>query len=114
MEVGELWTPAGDDAVVINVHVQPGAGRTVVVGRHGSALKLRMAAPPEGGRADAAVAALLTETFGAGGAELVGGAGSRAKRFKLIGLDLEEFRRRLERVVEEGAAAPGRGSQGHR
>jgi uncharacterized protein (TIGR00251 family) len=107
MSVDELYKGEGDGAVVLNVHVQPGAGRTAVVGRHGTALKVRVAAPPEKGRANDACAALLTETFGAGTVELVGGASSRQKRFRLSDLDAEEFRRRLERVVAEGAGETG-------
>lgn len=107
MDVHELYRPAGDDAVVLSVHVQPGAGRTAVVGRHGTALKVRVAAPPEGGRANEACAALLAETFGAGEVELVAGASSRSKRYRLKRLDLDEFRRRLEQVVEDGGEGHG-------
>lgn len=112
----ELYAQAGDDAVVLNVHVQPGAGRTAVVGRHGTALKVRVAAPPEGGRANDACAALLAETFGADEVELVAGAGSRSKRFRLAGVDGDEFRRRLERAVSEDrlGQGPERRQIGHR
>lgn len=103
----ELYRSAGADAVVLNVHVQPGAGRTAVVGRHGTSLKVRVAAPPEQGRANDACAALLAETFGAGEVELVGGASSRSKRYRLSGVDGDEFRRRLERAVAECASGPG-------
>ena len=107
MDVDELYSNLDGGAVQLNVHVQPGAGRTAVVGRHGTALKVRVAAPPEGGRANDACAALLAETFGAATVELVGGATSRQKRFRLADLDTDEFRRRLERVVAEGAGESG-------
>lgn len=108
-EVSELYEAAGDDAVLLNVHVQPGAGRTAAVGRHGTALKVRVAAPPERGRANDACAALLSETFAAAEVELVTGGASRLKRYRLSGVDVEDFRRRLERVVADGA--PGRGPE---
>ncbi len=108
-EISELYEAAGDDAVLLNVHVQPGAGRTAAVGRHGNALKVRVAAPPERGRANDACAALLAETFGGVQVELVAGVASRSKRYRLSGVDAEEFRRRLERVVADGA--PGRGPE---
>ena len=113
MDVSDLYRPDGDDAVVLSVHVQPGAGRSAVVGRHGTALKVRVAAAPVGGRANEACAALLAETVGvpASAVELVGGASSRSKSFKLTGLDLEEFRRQLERAV---AGAPAAGSAGRK
>lgn len=94
-------------AVVLNVHVQPGAGRSAVVGRHGTSLKVRVAAAPEGGRANEACAALLAETFGVkpSAVELVSGPSSRSKQFRVGGLDLEDFRRQLERVVAGGSKA---------
>ena len=103
---GEAPAGDGEDApprgvVVLQVHVQPGAGRSAVVGRHGTALKVRVAAAPEGGRANEACAALLAETFGvkAAAVELTGGATSRSKQFRLSGLDLDEFKRQLERAA---------------
>lgn len=90
-----------DDTVTLHVHVAPGAGRSSIVGRHGDALKLRVAAPPVGGRANAAAGALLAETFGVKVKQvsLVHGETSRSKKFRLRGLDLEEFERRLELLV---------------
>jgi uncharacterized protein (TIGR00251 family) len=109
--VDDLYRTDGDDAVVLHVHVQPGAGRSAVVGRHGAALKVRVAAAPEGGRANDATADLLAETFGLKRAqvELVGGPSSRAKQFKLTGLDVDLFRTQLERAVA-GSARPGASS----
>ena len=80
-----------DDGVVLAVHVQPGAGRTAVVGRHGTALKVKVAAPPERGRANDAVLALLAASFGvpAKQVELVGGASSRSKQVLLREVDPE-------------------------
>jgi len=106
--IDDLFRSDGDDAVVLHVHVQPGAGRSAVVGRHGAALKVRVAAPPEGGRANEACAELLAETFGLKRAqvELVGGQGSRAKQFKLAGVDLDAFRVQLERAAA-GGVRPG-------
>jgi len=107
MDVDELYTAAGDDAVVLNVHLQPGAGRTALVGRHGQALKVRVAVPPEGGKANEACATVLADIFAATTVELVGGAKSRDKRFKVTGVDLDDFRRQLERAVGGGAGGSG-------
>ncbi len=81
-----------------------------MVGRHGAALKVRVAASPEGGRANTACADLLAETFGVDAAqvELVSGPSSRSKRFKLAGVDVDAFRTRLERAV--GGTRPGAGA----
>lgn len=108
--VDDLFRIDGDDAVVLSVHVQPGAGRSAVAGRHGAALKVRVAAAPEGGRANTACAGLLAETFALKTAqvELVSGPSSRSKQFKLSGVEVDAFRVQLERAV--GGARPGAGA----
>lgn len=105
-----------DDQVVLNVHVQPGAGRSAVVGRHGDALKLRVAAPPQGGRANDAARSLLAETFEVSETqvELVSGETSRSKRFRFSDVDLEDFERRLRLLVAPAAAPAGHRDRGRR
>lgn len=107
MDVDDLFEAKSDSSVVLRVHVQPGAGRSAVVGRHGDALKVRVAAPPSAGRANEAGAELLAQTFSLPAAQvaLVSGATSRSKAFRLDGLDMEAFRRELEKAVLE--AVPG-------
>ena len=109
--VEDLFRADGDDAAVLYVHVQPAAGRSAVVGRHGTSLKVRVAAAPEGGRANEACADLLADTFGIERAqvELVSGPSSRSKQFKLTGLDLDAFRTRLERAVSGSGDGRQRG-----
>jgi uncharacterized protein len=108
--VDDLFT-IKDDGVVLSVHAQPGAGRTAVVGRHGDAVKIRVAAPPERGRANEVLLAFLAEELGLKkeGVELVSGSSSRSKRFRLHGVDPDEFRRNLERLVDAGNAPGGPG-----
>jgi hypothetical protein len=104
-----------DEGVVLHVHVQPGAGRSAVVGRHGDALKVRVAAPPVEGRANEATQALLAEALGLdrSDVELTSGTTSRSKRFRLRGVDAAEVDKRL-RVALEGANMPEGGSTGRR
>src|SRR6266576_2327711 len=109
----EVFDRAGDDAVVLRLHVNPGAGRTAVVGRHGDALKVRVAAPPEGGRANAAVVTLVATTLGVkeGSVELTSGESSRSKRVKVSGVEVDEVRRLLTEAMKNGEGASSRHSQ---
>ena len=80
--------------VVLHLHVQPGASRSMFVGRHGDALKVKVAAPPAGGKANAAVVALVVDALGVRPAqvELVAGTSSRAKRVRVSGVTLDDVR----------------------
>ncbi len=48
----------------LRLRVKPGARKTAIVGVHGGALKIAVAAAPEKGKANRAVVKLLAETFG--------------------------------------------------
>ncbi len=91
-EPGPVAEVAG--GVVLQLHVQPGAARSGVVGRHGDAVKVKVAAPPVDGKANAAVVALVAEVFGVRPAQvsLVAGDTSRAKRVRVDGLSGEQAR----------------------
>ena len=60
-----------------------------------------MTAPPDKGKANAAIQALLAESLGCKGGQvaLVSGAASRQKRFRIIGVAPEALRRRLAAVL---------------
>jgi uncharacterized protein (TIGR00251 family) len=90
-------------SAVIRLHVQPGAGKTAVVGRHGDAVKVRVAAPPEGGRANDAVVALMATTFDVKLAQvsLVSGQSSRAKRVQIAEIEEAEVERLLELAMDD-------------
>jgi uncharacterized protein len=68
-------------ATRLRLRVVPGAAKPGVVGRHGEAWKLRVAAAPERGAANAAVLELVAETLGVHPrtARLVSGFASRDK-----------------------------------
>jgi uncharacterized protein (TIGR00251 family) len=53
----------GEPAIVLTLHVQPGAKRTEVAGTHGDALKVRLAAPPVDGKANAELLRFLADAF---------------------------------------------------
>jgi uncharacterized protein (TIGR00251 family) len=104
-----LYKVHDDGSVELNVHAQPGAGRTQITGRHGDALKIRVAVPPEHGRANDALAKVLADVFGvpASAVSITAGEKSRTKRFRLAVDDTEVFAHRLDELVAEGASGPG-------
>ena len=99
-----------DGGVVVHVHVMPRAGRTEVAGRHGDALKVRVAVPPVEGRATEAARLAVAEALAVAPAAVtvVGGERSRAKRLRVDGVDVTEAERRLSAHLGPGSA-PGRG-----
>ncbi len=48
----------------LSIHATPGARRTEAAGAHGSALRVRLAAPPVDGKANAALIAWAARAFG--------------------------------------------------
>lgn len=72
------------------MHVLPRSGRTEIVGRHGDALKVRVAAPPVDGEATDAARAALAAALGVAptAVTIVGGARSRLKRLRVAGVDV--------------------------
>lgn len=97
LPVTSLQLEARADGVVLKVRAAPGASRERVVGVHGDALKVAVQAPPEKGKANQRIVALLAEAFGVAtrDIELLGGATSRDKRFLVRGLSEDEARKRL-------------------
>ena len=60
-----VWRRVGaDGSITLTIHAQPGARRTEVAGVHGSALKIRLAAPAVEGKANDALVAFLAASFG--------------------------------------------------
>lgn len=88
---GAFQPVADDDAVLLWVHVVPGAARSEVVGTHGDALKVRVAAPPVDGKANAALEAHLAERLDVArsSVEVVGGHTARRKRVRIAGATIE-------------------------
>ena len=82
----------------LRLRVIPGAPRAGIVGRHGDAWKVRVTAPPEGGRANEAVVRLLAETLALPreAVVLVSGHGACEKVVELSGVGAELIERRLE------------------
>jgi uncharacterized protein (TIGR00251 family) len=88
----------GVDACIVGVRAQPGAKRAGVVGEWNGHVKVAVGAPPERGRANAAVVAELARALGlpCGALALVSGERSRLKRVRVERPAAEVARRLLD------------------
>ncbi|HET7044390.1 MAG TPA: DUF167 domain-containing protein [Gaiellaceae bacterium] len=88
----------------LTLRVAPGARRSEVVGRHGAGWKVRVAAAPEAGRANAALRDLVADTLAVPrrAVTVVSGLGSRDKLVEVEGLGPEETEQRLETATAHG------------
>jgi uncharacterized protein len=79
-----------DDGIVVDTFVQPRAARTAVAGIHGSALKIKVAAPPIEGRANDALCEFLAELLDVPRSRVAvsSGASSRHKRVRISGVTM--------------------------
>lgn len=86
----------------LRIHVQPGAARNEVAGRHGDALKLRIAAAAVEGAANAALIEYLADRLNLSRREvtIVQGEKSRRKIVR-VPLDPAQVARCLERGAQE-------------
>ena len=88
----------------LRLRVAPGSARPGIAGRYGDGWKVRVAALPEGGRANEAVVRLLAETLEVprDDVTLVSGHGARDKVVDLAGFDPADVERRLAAAAESG------------
>jgi len=86
----------GSNGAVLAVLVVPGASRSEITGPHGDALRLRVSAAPEKGRANREAQKLLEGFFGVP-ATLIKGATAHRKRFLLAGIDRATVSRRIQK-----------------
>ncbi|HEX8160511.1 MAG TPA: DUF167 domain-containing protein [Pyrinomonadaceae bacterium] len=91
-----------DGSVTFDVRVVPRASRTEAAGEHGGALRVRVAAPPVGGAANAELVRFVAKSLGvpARDVEVVGGLASKSKRVRVRG---------ASRAAVEALTAGGRG-----
>jgi uncharacterized protein (TIGR00251 family) len=85
------------DGVTFAVRVVPRARRNQISGVHGEALKVRLAAPPVEGAANAALCGFLAVQLGVRprAIEIISGHTSRQKVVRVRGVSVDEVRRRL-------------------
>lgn len=82
----------GDD-VLIHIKAVPGASRDQVAGAVGDRLKVRISAPPEGGKANKAICRLLAKAVGAKAKDVTieSGQTNPEKIIRIAGATVEEI-----------------------
>ena len=85
----------------LRLRVSPKASSNRLVGWHGEALKLRVTAAPERGKANDAVIALLAEALALPrqAIALVQGETAQDKIVEIAALDEDEIRRRIDSLI---------------
>ena len=88
---------AGIGGIYLDLHVQPGARRPGIVGPHGDALKVAVAAPAVSGRANQAVFLAVSALFDVpiGDVSLTSGHSSRRKRVFIRGINGPAAKQRI-------------------
>ena len=91
------------EGCILSVRAQPGARRTGIVGEQNGALKVAVSAPPDKGRANAAVQEVLCEELGLkrSQVELLAGSASRDKKFLLRGVPPESVSQMLRTILAD-------------
>ncbi len=95
------------DGVVLPVVAHPGAKRSAILGERAGALRVAVTAPPDKGKANAAIQSVLAECLGLKSAQiaLLTGATSRQKRFVIAGITDQELGRRLDVILNESGSS---------
>jgi uncharacterized protein (TIGR00251 family) len=83
-----------EEGAIFRVRVLPRSRRDEVVGLHGDALKIRLMAPPVGGKANRALQEFLAGRLGVSrsAVEILSGHASRQKRVRVAGASAAAIR----------------------
>ncbi len=101
MKTGPCMKDCSGD-VELRIHCQPRASKTEMVGYHGNALKIRLAAPPVEGEANLELCRFLAGYFAVSrqDVQILSGKGARQKRVLIKGKTAQAIQDRLPQIVE--------------
>jgi uncharacterized protein (TIGR00251 family) len=99
-QAGPMAQPT-ETGVTVKVRVQPKASRNQVESYQAGTVKVRVTAPPQGGKANAAIVSLLAQTLGVAKSRvrIIRGGASRDKTVSVESLTPEEVQARLRSVA---------------
>ena len=91
------WLTSDEKGVTLALVIQPRAGKTAVVGPHGDALKVRVAAPPVDGAANEALIEFLSDVLDVPKSAVAVRTGQtgRRKLVRVDGVTANEAQKRL-------------------
>jgi uncharacterized protein YggU (UPF0235/DUF167 family) len=107
VQTDQAEADAGSPALLLRVHLQPGAGSPAVLGRRGASLALRVAPPPRDPRSTSAAIHLIASVLDLSEdqVQLASGDSGADKRLRITGIDPAVLRRQLDDEI----ARVGRG-----
>jgi uncharacterized protein (TIGR00251 family) len=88
--------------IILPVLAHPAAKREGILGERAGALRIAVTAPPDKGKANAAIQSVLSAALGCktNSITLLSGETSRRKRFLIDGLTADELTRRLAPLIQ--------------
>lgn len=97
---------AHPQGTIVPVTAHPGSKRRGVLGERAGSIRLGVAEPPEKGKANQAIGALLAELLDVRSSQirLLSGQTSKSKRFLIEGLEPEAARARLDRALPSASS----------
>jgi uncharacterized protein (TIGR00251 family) len=97
--MGELKIQQAGNAVIFSVKVVPRSSRTVIVGILDGMLKVKLAAPPEKGKANQALVELLADKLeiSKNAVKMTSGLTSPVKTIQITGIPPETILQKLSR-----------------
>lgn len=83
-----------DDVILIDIHVVPNAKKSEIVGKHGDALKVRIATPPVDGAANEEVCRFFAKILGVtkSSVSVVKGTTSKTKTVAVVGVTAAQLK----------------------
>lgn len=92
-----------DNKATIEIHLQPGAKKSEVLGFRGDVLWVKVSAPPEKGKANSAVIELLADWLSLPKSDLsiIRGFTARQKLIAINGLTTEALKVKIARIIPE-------------
>lgn len=92
----------GENSLNIQVQIQPGSSKDQIIGLHNGRLKIKISAPPVGGKANQNLIEFIAKALGVSKSkiEIVKGRTSKLKTLKISAIDQKSFSLLLNKYRE--------------